>query len=83
MNYDKLVSTYPSNQNAVDCFSNLWYSKIPSEYKVKSGDCLAFEDGRIKWALGILHVSSDWDVLELGPLEGAHGYFLEKKHNLY
>ena len=78
MNVNKFVDTHPSNQNAIECFPALWYSKFPDEYKVQSGDCLAFEDGRLKWALDNFDIENNWDVLELGPLEGAHPFYLER-----
>lgn len=78
MNTNKFVDIHPNNQSGVDCFSGFWYSKFPDEYNVSSGDCLAFEDGRLEWALKYINIESNWDVIELGPLEGAHAYYLER-----
>ena len=76
---DKLLSNFPSNQNAIDCFPDLWYSKFPEEFNVKAGESLLFHDHRLLWALEQLKPSRDWNVLELGPLEGGHSYYLEKQ----
>ena len=75
---DKFVHGYPCAQNAIDCFSGLWYSKFPDQFSVSAGDCKLFCDDRLAWAFSHIQTSYEWDVLELGPLEGGHSYWLEK-----
>ena len=75
---DKFVASAPTNQHGVDCFPGLWYSKFPDAYEVQGGDCLVFDDSRLEWGMQHFEPTNQWDVLELGPLEGAHGYYMEK-----
>lgn len=75
---DKFVSTFPLNQNGIDCFSGLWYSRFPVGYGVQAGECSLFEDKRLEWALQQIQPGNLWDVLELGPLEAGHSYYMEK-----
>lgn len=79
---DKFVQGLPANQKAIDCFEGLWYSKFPKTFEVEGGVNELFEDSRLNWALTHLLPKSDWDVLELGPLEGGHSYYLEKHTNI-
>ena len=82
MMQDKFIRGKPSNQNAADCFEGQWYSKFPEEYGVSAGDCELFGDARLEWAFSHLNPASDWEVLELGPLEGGHSHWLEKRTNV-
>lgn len=66
----------PSPQHAVDIFKGEWGSKIPLEGLV-SGASPLFEDERVTKLLGTEAIENK-DVLELGPLEGAHSCMLEK-----
>lgn len=75
---DKFVNKNPSNQNGIDCFPELWSSKFPDEFEVNAGECEVFIDQRLEWGLSHFCPKNSWDVLELGPLEGGHGYYLEK-----
>jgi len=75
---DKFVASAPTNQHGVDCFPGLWYSKFPDAYEAQGGDCLVFDDSRLEWGMQHFEPTNQWDVLELGPLEGAHGYYMEK-----
>jgi hypothetical protein len=75
---DKFVASAPTNQHGVDCFPGLWYSKFPDAYEVQGGDCLVFDDSRLEWGMQHFEPTNQWEVLELGPLEGAHGYYMEK-----
>ncbi len=75
---DKFVSGFPSNQNGIDCFKDIWYSRFPGEYQVSAGECSLYEDPRMEWALQQLEPTNLWDVLELGPLEAGHSYYMEK-----
>jgi hypothetical protein len=79
---DKFVRGIPCTQNAIDCFSGLWYSAFPQEFAITAGECNLFCDERLSWAFSHLQPNNDWDVLELGPLEGGHSYWLEKETNV-
>ena len=79
---DKFVLKKPSDQNSIDCFKNLWYSSFPSIFNLSAGDHKLFFDARLEWAFTKIKSKSDWDVLELGPLEGGHSYWLEKNTNV-
>lgn len=76
---DEYVKEHPSNQQAVDIFKDEWSCGFPGEFQVQvSGIVPAFADERVQWASEILGGFKDKRVLELGPLEGAHAYMLEK-----
>lgn len=66
-------SAAPSAQNAMDIFKGGWVSAFPVETGLQAGTNALFADPRILWLTAQL---KDWfkgkDVLELGPLEGAH-----------
>ncbi|MEJ5019072.1 methyltransferase domain-containing protein [Ochrobactrum vermis] len=66
-------SAAPSGQNAIDIFKDGWVSAFPSEKGLQAGTKSLFADPRILWLTTQLN---GWfkgkDVLELGPLEGAH-----------
>lgn len=70
------VTNRPAPQSAVDIFKGEWGAKIPLE-GVVSGNSPLFEDDRV---LRLIHGESveGLDVLELGPLEGAHSCMLER-----
>lgn len=67
------VRTAPSNQNAIDARAGEWVSAFPPESGLSAGTVHLHGDPRILWLAEQL---GDWlrgkDVLELGPLEGAH-----------
>lgn len=75
---DAYVTTMPSNQNAIDIFSNEWSSAFPADIGVQAGHAGLFEDPRISWAIAEVGGISGMSVLELGPLEGGHSYMLER-----
>ena len=79
---DKYVTSLPSNQNAVDCFKGNWYSKFPDYLNVNGGDARLFDDVRIAKSLTHLGNIDEWDVVELGPLEGAHATYFESNTNV-
>jgi SAM-dependent methyltransferase len=66
-------SAAPSAQNAINIFNDGWVSAFPSEMGLQAGSRSLFADARILWLTEQL---KGWlegqDVLELGPLEGAH-----------
>jgi hypothetical protein len=75
---DKFVTNFPANQNGIDCLPGIWYSRFPDSYEVQAGDCSLYEDKRLEWALGKMRPENMWDVLELGPLEAGHTYYMER-----
>ncbi|MFA5955099.1 methyltransferase domain-containing protein [Hyphomicrobium sp.] len=74
------VKSAPSAQNVIDMFNDDWSSAMPTDSTLvaKPGFANLFEDGRIRWAEEILGGFVDKSLLELGPLEGAHSYMLQK-----
>ncbi|MCB9147509.1 MAG: class I SAM-dependent methyltransferase [Caldilineaceae bacterium] len=76
---EQYVATAPNAQNAVNIFSGAWSSRLPAPYEqVTAGEAPLFEDVRMVWAAEQLGGFAHKTVLELGPLEGAHTYMLEK-----
>jgi len=71
------VKTAPSVQNALDIFKGRWFSRLPLA-GARAGDVPLFEDARIAWAIAEFGGVEAKTVLELGPLEGAHSYMLER-----
>ncbi len=74
------VSEAPSTQNVIDLFDGEWSTAMPSDLGAVSrpGHAGLFTDGRISWAGQILGPFRGLDILELGPLEGAHSFMLEQ-----
>lgn len=65
----------PSEQNAFDLFPTAWSSAFDG---VKtSGNFKGADDSRLKWLFQKVDIQGK-SVLELGPLEAAHTYMLEK-----
>src|SRR6058998_2055014 len=76
---DYYVKSIPSEQNALDIFKGEWSSSLPPEKGLQTGGVAAlFQDGRVKWAVEQFGGVEGQTILELGPLEGAHTYMLEK-----
>jgi hypothetical protein len=67
----------PANQNAIDAIAG-WNSEFPSELGVTAGNRVNFADPRVAWALEHYGSVMGKNVLELGPLEGAHTYLLDR-----
>lgn len=68
----------PSPANAINIFGGEWASKFPAPLQdLPAGEALLFEDARISWCIDQLGGVRGKTVLELGPLEGGHGYMLE------
>ena len=61
----------PSDQNAIDAVPG-WCSAFPKEFGLLAGTVTLFEDERIRWATAQFGSLAGRQVLELGPLEGAH-----------
>lgn len=73
------VHSAPSPQNALDIFKGRWWSRLPESFSdLRAGNLALFEDPRMAWALSELGSLEGRTVLELGPLEGAHSYMLER-----
>lgn len=72
-------NSYPCYQNAIDIFKNEWSSKFPEDLEVESlGKAELFEDHRITWAQNNGVKFKGKRILELGPLEAAHTWMMEK-----
>ena len=67
----------PSYQNAIDLLPG-WNAAFPPEMKLTAGPGYMYEDPRIHWAAERSGGLEGKRVLELGPLEGAHTYLLER-----
>jgi hypothetical protein len=73
------VKSAPSPQNALDIFKGRWCSQLPEPFStLHAGGIALSEDPRIAWAIAELGGLQQKTVLELGPLEGAHAYMLER-----
>ena len=79
---DAYILTEPSNQNILDIFKDEWASQLPADTGLvtKPGFAGLFEDGRIIWAEQVFGSFANWNILELGPLEGGHSYMLQKSN---
>jgi len=72
------VAKAPSPQNAIDIFAGEWASKFPDALGVTSGWSALFESDMVRWGVELLGGVEGQRVLELGPLEGAHTYILDR-----
>jgi Methyltransferase domain len=74
------VVQLPSPQNVVDLFDGEWSSQMPANSGLRStpGTAAVFADDRISWAETVFGGFAGQDILELGPLEAAHSYMLQK-----
>lgn len=77
---DRFVASEPRPQHIVDLFQGEWSSKFPAGLgaTTEPGHAALFADPRIKWANECLGPFSNLNVLELGPLEGAHTCMIEQ-----
>lgn len=75
---DRYIMEFPRDQVAFDQFPGEWTCQPPTQFGIKAGHALAFEDPRLQFMMqhsgGLLNRS----VLELGPAEAAHTYFMER-----
>lgn len=78
MIHEQYVTGAPTPQNMIDLVSG-WVSQLPPEVPVEAGAIPLFSDGRVDWALERLGGVFGANVLELGPLEGAHTYQLLRR----
>jgi hypothetical protein len=75
----RYISSAPSAQNALEIFKGEWWSQLPQPFlHLEAGQIPVFEDPRVHWALDQFGSVNGQTVLELGPLEGAHAYMLER-----
>ena len=75
----RYVTASPTPQNAIDIFKGEWRSRLPEPLAhLNVGELALFEDSRIQWFIETIGQLEGLTVLELGPLEGAHSYMLEK-----
>jgi hypothetical protein len=74
------VDSLPSPQNIAQLFDGEWSSRFPSWSGVAAhpGHADLFNDPRVYWAWDVLGPFDNKDILELGPLEGAHSCMLER-----
>lgn len=78
---DSYVLTEPSDQNVLDIFEGEWSSKLPDKFGLSTapGTAGLFEDARVDWAEQVFGNFTDWNILELGPLEAGHSYMFQEK----
>lgn len=75
--WPSFVTAYPSQQNAADLFD--WLCEVPAEGVVTGTMRLFYdEDRRPQMAADVFGSIQGFDILELGPMEGAHTYQLER-----
>lgn len=74
--FDNYESRAPSAQNCIDAVPG-WNTRFPPKVGVVAGDVIHFADDRIIWALERFGDVRDRNVLEIGPMEGAHSALLE------
>ena len=78
---DQYRFDYPSPSNAVEIFAGDWSSTLPAATGVDTGGFAPlFEDARIDWMVEQLGSVAGTRILELGPLEGGHTWYLEDRH---
>lgn len=76
---DEYETGAPSPQRALDLYAGEWASRLPPPLEgLVAGQIPLFQDGRLLWALDRLGGVDGAEVLELGPLEGAHTWMLEQ-----
>jgi SAM-dependent methyltransferase len=69
----------PSPQTALDIFDGEWASRFPPPLDgARTGTHELFHDPRLVWGDEVLGPIAGMRVLELGPLEGAHTYTLDR-----
>ena len=76
---DHYVTGAPDPRYLVDIFAGEWSSRLPPPFDgLPAGPLPVFEDPRVAWAIGALGGVEGRQVLEVGPLEGAHTWMLER-----
>lgn len=74
---DEYVTGMPCAQNAIDALPG-WNHALPGDVGVTAGHGAFYNDPRILWALEQFGSIEGRKILELGPLEAAHTYILER-----
>jgi hypothetical protein len=74
---DEYIAGMPSAQNAVDALPG-WNQALPGHVGAVAGPAAFYNDPRILWALEQFGSLEGRRILELGPLEAAHTYILER-----
>ena len=75
---DFYVRDAPSAQNAVDLFRGEWASALPPHVGATAGTIGLHDDPRVHWIVSCAGGVAGRRVLELGPLEAAHTWMLER-----
>ncbi len=76
---DEYVRSAPSEQAALDLFKGEWSCAAPEEYPGLTAGAIRLDrDSRVFWAADRLGGFEGRRILELGPLEAAHTFMLEK-----
>ena len=72
----------PDKQHILDIFKGEWSSRLPDQFELDTqpGTARLFEDDRVTWAEKIFGGFRNWNILELGPLEGGHSYMFQDRH---
>ena len=75
----RFVASRPCHQNAIDLFKeNGWVCRLPVE-GIRSGETPLFDvDRRPRMVVDVCGSIEGFKILELGPLESAHTYQLER-----
>jgi hypothetical protein len=74
---DEYATGMPSAQNAVDALPG-WNHALPDHVGAMAGIGAFYNDPRIIWAIEQFGSVEGRKILELGPLEAAHTYLLER-----
>jgi hypothetical protein len=76
----KYTSFEPHQLNALAIFQDQWSSKFPNLPElIGPGPHELFDDARINHLFTMVGDCKDWNVLELGPLEGGHSHMLNSR----
>ena len=77
---DKFLTLSPNSQNVIDLFQGEWSSRMPDDSQLisKPGHADLFNDHRVLWAEQELGPIKGMNIVELGPLEGAHSCMFER-----
>src|SRR5579871_4454306 len=75
---DASIADAPSPQATIDLVKG-WISAFPDDSGITTGGhARLFDDPRARWGIERLGGVAGAAVLELGPLEGAHTYMLDR-----
>jgi hypothetical protein len=76
---DTYVTTQPTVQTAMDLFAGDWESDLPPPLEgYRAGRLPLANDPRLIWGLREMGGVVGRTIIELGPMEGAHTYMLER-----